>query len=54
LHQIYEEINRREKSEVELEVSTRYKELAGWVLFPALVLLAVDMVLRYTWFCTLP
>jgi hypothetical protein len=49
-----EEINRMEKSEVELQVFTRYKELAGWFLFPALVLLAIDMVLRYTWFRTLP
>jgi Ca-activated chloride channel family protein len=54
LRQIYEEINRMEKSEVELEVFTRYKELAGLVLLPALVLLAVDIVLRYTWFRTLP
>jgi Ca-activated chloride channel family protein len=54
LRQIYEEINRMEKSEVELQVFTRYKELAGWLLFPALVLLVIDMVLRYTWFRTLP
>jgi Ca-activated chloride channel family protein len=54
LRQIYEEIDRIEKSEVELQAFTRYKELAGWFLFPALVLLVIDMVLRYTWFRTLP
>jgi Ca-activated chloride channel family protein len=54
LRQIYDQINRMEKSEVQVQVFTRYKELAGGVLLPALCLLALDLILRHTIFRTLP
>ena len=54
LRQIYDQIDQMEKSEVEVQVFTRYKELAGWVLFPALGLLFLELILRYTIFRTLP
>jgi len=54
LRQIYDQINRMEKSEVEVQVFTRYKELVGWVLFPALGLLLLGLILRHTLFRTLP
>jgi Ca-activated chloride channel family protein len=54
LRQIYSQINQMEKSEVEVQVFTRYKELAGWVLFPAMGLLLLELLLRRTLFRTLP
>ncbi len=54
LRQIYDQIDQLEKSEVEVQVFTRYRELAGWVLFPALGLLLLELLLRYTVFRTLP
>jgi Ca-activated chloride channel family protein len=54
LRQIYEQINDLEKSEVEVQVFVRYKELAAWVLLPALVLLLLELGLRHTVFRTLP
>jgi Ca-activated chloride channel homolog len=54
LKQIYEEINNLEKSQVEVERHTRYKELMAWLLIPALGLVAGEMALRKTAFRTLP
>jgi len=54
LRRIYDQISELEKSEVEVQVFIRYKELAGWVLFPALGLLIVETVLRRTVFRVLP
>ncbi|MBN1878122.1 MAG: VWA domain-containing protein [Anaerolineae bacterium] len=54
LRDIYEQINQLEKSEVEVQKFTRYKELAAWVLFPALGLLWIEMILRHTLLRTLP
>jgi Ca-activated chloride channel family protein len=54
LRQIYDQINVMEKSEIEVQVFTRYKELAGWVLFPALGLLLLELILWHTLFRTLP
>jgi Ca-activated chloride channel family protein len=54
LRQIYAQINQLEKSQVEVQVLTRYQELAGWVLLPALVLMLLELVLRQTVFRTLP
>jgi len=54
LSRIYDQINQMEKSDVEVQVFVRYRELAGWVLFPALTLLLLDLILRYTAFRTLP
>lgn len=54
LRQIYAQINDLEKSEVEVQIFTRYKELAAWVLIPALGLLLLEVVLRQTILRTLP
>ncbi len=54
LQQIYDEINKLEKSQVEIRRYTRYRELAGWVLIPALVFLLLELILRKTIFRTIP
>jgi Ca-activated chloride channel family protein len=54
LEQIYDQINQLEKSQVEVQVFTRYRELAGWLLLPALGLVLLEMLLRNTLFRTLP
>ncbi len=54
LRRIYDQINQMEKSEVEVQVLIRYKELAVWVLLPALALLLLSFILRYTIFRTFP
>jgi len=54
LQQIYDQINRLEKSEVEVQIFTRYRELAGWFLLPALGLILLELLLRHTLFRTLP
>lgn len=54
LQAIYDEINQLEKSQVEVEVYNQYQELVGWLLVPALILLLLELVLRYTVFRTAP
>ncbi len=54
LTQIYAQIDQLEKSEVEVQVFLRYRELAGWLLLPALGLILLEMLLRNTLFRTLP
>ena len=54
LKEIYDEINSLEKSQVEVERFTRYQELMGWFLIPALALVASEMALRKTVFRKLP
>ena len=54
LKQIYDEIDSLEKSQVEVERFTRYRELMGWLLLPALGLVASEMALRKTIFRKLP
>ncbi len=54
LRNIYAEINALEKSEVEILLFARYRELLGWLLVPALTLLALDFVLSYTIFRKVP
>jgi Ca-activated chloride channel family protein len=54
LEQIYGQINQLEKSDVEVQVFTRYRELSGWLLLPALGLLLLEALLRGTLFRTLP
>jgi Ca-activated chloride channel family protein len=54
LRQIYEQINQLEKSEVEVQVFTRYRELAVWLLMPALGLILLEMLLQNTLFRSLP
>jgi Ca-activated chloride channel family protein len=54
LQQIYDQINQLEKSDVEVQIFTRYRELAGWFLLPALGLILLELFLRHTLFRTLP
>jgi Ca-activated chloride channel family protein len=54
LRQIYQKISQMEQSKVEIKRYTRYSELAGWFLAPALALLALEWVLRQSWLRTLP
>ncbi len=54
LEQIYDEINSLEQSQIEIESYTRYRELAIWLLAPALLLLLTELVLRKTVFRRLP
>ena len=54
LRNIYAEINALEKSEVEILLFARYRELLGWLLVPALALLALDFVLSHTIFRKVP
>jgi Ca-activated chloride channel family protein len=54
LAQIYDEINTLEQSQVEIESYTRYRELAPWLLAPALGLFLAEVALRKTVFRKLP
>lgn len=54
LQQIYEQIDQLEKSTAEVQYFTRYRELAGWFLLPALGLLLLEFALRRTVFRSLP
>lgn len=54
LKEIYDEIDTLEKSQVEVERFTRYRELAAWLLIPALGLVVVEKALRKTYFRKLP
>ena len=54
LQEIYDTINQLERSQVEVRTFTRYTELAVWMIVPAALLLAVEMLLRRTVFRTIP
>jgi len=54
LARVYDQINRLEKSEVEIRSFSRYRELAGWLLAPAIALLALELGLRETVLRSLP
>jgi Ca-activated chloride channel family protein len=54
LQQIYEQINQLEKSNVKVQVFTRYRELATWLMLPALALILLEFLLRNTIFRSLP
>ena len=54
LRQIYDEINKLEKSEIEVRQFTRYRELAGWFLAPVPLLLLLELLAGITFFRTLP
>ena len=54
LRNIYAEINALEKSDVEVLLFTRNRELLGWLLVPALALLALDLVLSHSIFRKVP
>jgi Ca-activated chloride channel family protein len=48
LEQVYEEINQLEKSEIEVQVYTSYRELFPLVLGPAVFLFLLELLLRQT------
>jgi Ca-activated chloride channel family protein len=54
LQEIYDTINQLERSQVEVRTFTRYTELATWLILPAGLLLASEMLLRRTVFRTIP
>lgn len=54
LQAIYDDINEMEKSQVEVQVFNQYRELAGWLLVPALLLFILEMILRHTVFRKIP
>jgi Ca-activated chloride channel family protein len=54
LKRIYDQINQLERSDVEVQVFSRYRELACWLLIPTLGLILAEMVLRHTLFRSLP
>jgi Ca-activated chloride channel family protein len=54
LQEIYDEIDSLETSQVEIERFTRYQELMGWLLVPALGLFLSEMALRKTILRSLP
>ena len=54
LKAIYDAIDQLEKSKVEVQVFNQYKELAGWLMIPALLLLLTELVLSQTIFRRIP
>ncbi len=54
LREVYAEIDALEKSEFETETFTNAQELMAWALFPGVLLLLADLVLRAGWLRTLP
>ncbi len=54
LQQIYEQIDRLEKSSVEISEKVRYDEQFPYLIIAALFLLAVSIILRYTLLRTFP
>ena len=54
LHEIFSEIDQLEKTEIKTEGHRRFRELFGWTLVPALMLLLAEVVLSQTRFRKLP
>lgn len=54
LREIYDTINRLERSQIEVRTFTRYQELAVWVIVPAVLLLVLETLFRRTVFRTIP
>lgn len=54
LHSVYEQIDRLEKTEVKVKEYTEYFELFPWLLFPALGIVAIELLLRNTYLRRLP
>jgi Ca-activated chloride channel family protein len=54
LKAIYQEINNLEKSQVEIQVFNQYHELTALLLIPALLILALETILRNTAFMKIP
>lgn len=54
LREIYATINELERSDIEVKTFTRYQELLTWLIIPAVLILIVEMLLRYTILRKLP
>lgn len=54
LRAIYDEIDRLEKTEVEVKKYQRYRELYAWFVLPGLALLLLEIILSQTVWRTLP
>ncbi len=54
LQQVYEQINRLEKSSIEITEKIRYEEQFPYFIAAALLLLAISLILRYTLLRTFP
>jgi Ca-activated chloride channel family protein len=54
LREIYDTINKLERSQIEVRTFTRYRELAAWLIVPAVLLLTLEILLRRTIFRTIP
>ncbi len=54
LQQIYNQINRLERSDAERRLFVRWKDQLSFVLFPAMILLLIERILRLTVFHTIP
>ena len=54
LERIFEIIDALEKTELETTIFTSYRELAAWLLLPALLLLWLETMLAATWYRVLP
>ncbi len=54
LRSIYDEIDRLEKTEVEVKKFQRYRELFPWVVLPGLVVLLLEIILSHTVWRKLP
>jgi len=54
LQEIYEQIDRLEKSKIEITEKTRYEEQFPYFIAAALLLLAISLILRYTFLRTFP
>lgn len=54
LQDIYKQINRLEKSEIEVVSRTRYEEEYIYFILAALLLLSLDIILRYTYLRSFP
>ncbi len=54
LKQIYDEIDKLEKTKIEIKSYTEYRELFPKFVLAALILLLLEVILRYTRFRTLP
>jgi Ca-activated chloride channel family protein len=54
LMRVYEEIDRLEKTKIETMEHLQFEEKMGWVVWPGLLLLILELVLRRTWLLQIP
>ncbi len=54
LRGIYDEVNKLEKSEIEVSVFTQHEELGGWLIIPASALILLEVLAQSTLFRSTP